>query len=206
MKDLLVKVCGMRDPSNIVQLASLGIDYMGFIFYEKSARYTPKIPEVELPKQVKKTGVFVNAASSLVEEKIAEGLQAIQLHGQESPTYCQSIKATGIELIKAFGVDEQMDWEPLAPYIGIVDYFLFDTRSSQHGGTGRTFDWRVLDKYPYDTPYFLSGGLDLTNLAEALNINDQRLVALDLNSKFEQSPGLKDIAKLTQALKIIKHE
>ena len=196
----------MREPDNIRELAELPIDYMGFIFYDKSARYTAALPQLPLPERIKKTGVFVNADHTFVETKIASGLQAVQLHGRESPAFCQAIKKQGVEVIKAFGIDEQMDWRLLEPYVGTVDYFLFDTRSKQHGGTGRTFDWTVLTSYPEETPYFLSGGLDLGNLPEALALDDERLIGLDLNSKFELKPGMKDIDKLKKALKITRYE
>lgn len=196
----------MREPTNIQALSLLPIDYMGFIFYEKSARYTPELPNIPIPDQIKKTGVFVNAEKTYIDKKIAQGLQALQLHGQESPMFCEQVKTAHIEIIKAFGVNADTSWEILAPYVGIVDYFLFDTSSPQHGGTGRVFDWELLKSYPYDVPYFLSGGLDLTNIPSALTITDERLIGLDINSKFEIKPGLKDIDKLQQALKIIRHE
>lgn len=194
----------MREASNITALARLPIDYMGFIFYEKSARYTVDLPKVSIPTQIKKTGVFVNAGKALIEEKITQGLHAIQLHGQESPTLCQQLKKEDVEVIKAFGVSQNMLWETLAPYVDVVDYFLFDTSSPQHGGTGRSFDWRILESYPYAVPYFLSGGLDLPNIPMALSITDDRLIGLDINSKFEIKPGVKDIDKLENALKIIR--
>lgn len=206
MNDLKIKVCGMRDPANIQALAALPIDYMGFIFYKKSARYTAELPLVTIPKTIKKTGVFVNAEATFIREKMSQDLQAIQLHGEESPAFCESLKTGDVELIKAFGMQADIAWETLAPYTGVVDYFLFDTSSSEHGGTGRTFDWTLLDSYPFDTPYFLSGGLDLTNIPAALARKDERLKGLDINSKFEVEPALKDIDKIQKALKIIRHE
>ena len=206
MRSLAIKVCGMREAENIRALAELDIDYMGFIFYEKSKRYTTSAATVDLPTSVKKVGVFVNASLSEVQEKIEAGLQAVQLHGDESVAFCQSLKTEGILLIKAFGLHQAINWDSLAPYQDVVDYFLFDTSSAQYGGTGKTFDWTLLKQYPYATPYFLSGGLDLENIQEALAITDTRLIGLDLNSKFELEPGLKDINKIKQALKIIKDE
>lgn len=196
----------MREPTNIQALALLPIDYMGFIFYEKSTRYTLELPSVSIPTSIKKVGVFVNAEKACINEKIAQGLQTVQLHGQESPTFCEQLKKEHIEIIKAFGVDTDTSWEALALYVGIVDYFLFDTSSPQHGGTGRPFDWGLLESYPYETPYFLSGGLDLTNIPNALAIKDERLIGLDINSRFEIRPGLKNLEKLKEALKIIRHE
>lgn len=206
MRSLAIKICGMREVENIQALANLEIDYMGFIFYEKSKRYTPSAAIVDLPTTIKKVGVFVNASLSEVQQKIKTGLQAVQLHGDESVAFCQSLRNEGVLLIKAFGLHEAINWENLAPYQDVVDYFLFDTSSAQYGGTGKTFDWTLLKTYPYATPYFLSGGLDIGNLQEALAITDSRLIGLDLNSKFELEPGLKDINKIKQALKIIRDE
>lgn len=196
----------MREPKNTQALALLPIDYMGFIFYEKSARYTPNLPAVTLPDPIKTTGVFVNAEKTIIEERIAQGLQAVQLHGRETPAFCEQVKTQQIEVIKAFGIDPNTAWKTLEPYVGVIDFFLFDTNSPQHGGTGRVFDWDLLKTYPYDVPYFLSGGLDLVNIPQALTMDDERMIGLDINSKFEVQPGLKDIEKIQQALKIIRHE
>lgn len=196
----------MREASNMEELALLPIDYMGFIFYEKSVRYTATLPRVAIPPNIKKTGVFVNADKAFIDNKIAQGLQAVQLHGHESPVLCQQLKEENVEVIKAIGVAPDMDWEILAPYTEAVDYFLFDTSSPQHGGTGRSFDWCILESYPYAVPYFLSGGLDLSNIPTALAIIDERLKGLDINSKFEIKPGLKDINKLKKALEIIRND
>ncbi|VTP90030.1 phosphoribosylanthranilate isomerase [Sphingobacterium daejeonense] len=134
-------------------------------------------------------------------------LDAIQLHGSESPEMVVQLKEkTGLEIIKAFGIGENFDWSELKPYLENVDYFLFDSKSSAFGGTGQTFDWEKLRVYPFDKPYFLSGGLSLDNLNEAIGFTDHRLIGLDLNSKFEIEPGLKDIEKLKLALKIIRNE
>lgn len=196
----------MRESANIQALALLPIDYMGFIFYEKSTRYTSELPRISIPNSIAKVGVFVNAEKTFIDEKIALGLEAIQLHGQESAAFCELVKTAHIEVIKAFGIHANTPWKTLAPYVGVADYFLFDTSSPQHGGTGRAFDWELLKSYPYDVPYFLSGGLDLTNIPNALAIEDERLIGLDINSKFELQPGLKDIEKLQKALKIIRYE
>lgn len=200
----LVKVCGMRIPHNIEELTQLPINYIGFIFYKKSKRFVSTLPLVEMPDTIKKVGVFVNSTIEDVKTEIAHGLQAVQLHGDESAAYCQSIKDTGVEVIKAFGIGSVMDWKQLEPYTTVVDYFLFDTSSAQYGGTGITFDWQILKEYPYDTPYFLSGGLDIDNIPTAQQITDPRLVGLDLNSRFEIEPGLKNINRIKEALKIIK--
>lgn len=202
-----IKVCGMRDIENIKQLAQCQIDYMGFIFYSKSPRYINTPFQAEIPNRIKKTGVFVNEDLGKIKETIDTfDLDAVQLHGNESTESCLFLKDTGLEIIKAFGIDDSFKWSSLLDYLGVVDYFLFDTKSSAHGGTGKTFNWETLVNYPYSTPYFLSGGLALENITEALKLKDERLYALDLNSKFEIEPGLKDIKQLTQAISIIHHE
>jgi len=203
---LKIKVCGMRDPDNIRAVSTWAIDYMGFIFYEKSPRYVASVPEVAVPSSVKRTGVFVNASTSAVRQKIGTGLQAVQFHGSEPPEVCQTFRKVGVEVIKAFGIGRDFDWKTLAPYAGSVDFFLFDTASLQHGGTGKAFDWSLLRDYPLEKPYFLSGGLDEGNIPQALAIRDERLAGLDLNSRFEIRPGLKDIEKLKHTLQIIGNE
>ena len=204
-KELKIKVCGMRDAENIQQLLTLTIDYIGFIFYSKSARFVSRKPEVSIPSSIKKVGVFVNASKEEIQEKIEEfDLQVVQLHGDESPEFCQEIQDLGVETFKAFGIDEDFDWATIAAYEGKVDYFLFDTKSNQYGGTGQTFTWEKLKDYPYQNPYWLSGGISLENIKEAANFEDNRLYGLDLNSKFEIKPALKNIQSLTQAISIIK--
>lgn len=207
MATIQVKVCGMRDIDNIIELSALPIDYMGFIFYPKSARFTEHLPDVsKFPSTVKKIGVFVNASEAYISEKIAEGLDGVQLHGSESPSLCAALKQQGILVIKAFGIDLDFQWSDLAAYLDVVDYFLFDTKSNNHGGTGQSFDWQKLTTYPFEKPYFLSGGLSVENMQEARSIADHRLIGLDLNSRFEIAPALKDSNKIKQALKIINDE
>lgn len=195
----------MREVENIQQLTQLPVDYIGFIFYNKSARYISQYPSVKFPKNIKKVGVFVNASKDEIVSKIKDfDLQVIQLHGNESAAFCQEIKNLGLETFKAFGIDEDFDWNSITEYIGKVDYFLFDTKSKQYGGTGQTFNWKKLNDYPYQIPYWLSGGISLDNIQEAANFEDNRLYGLDLNSKFEIEPGLKNIDSLTQAFSNIK--
>jgi phosphoribosylanthranilate isomerase len=197
----------MRDADNIRELAQLPIDYMGFIFYPKSARYVERRPDVKLPQAIKKVGVFVNETAEVIRQKAAEHqLNAVQLHGNEPVKSCVELQETGLEVFKVFGIDETFDWTTVEPYLSSVDYFLFDTKSPQHGGTGQTFNWNKLHEYPFEKPYFLSGGLSLENIAEAIAFEDSRLIGLDLNSKFEIAPGQKDISTLKQALKIIENE
>lgn len=206
-KSPFIKVCGLVDHQNMIELSALPIHYMGHIFYPKSPRYADKLTDWIPKASIKKTGVFVNANFEEIISAVAKyRLSTIQLHGAESPVLCDRLKDQDLEVIKAFGIDEQMDWSVLEAYAPRCDYFLFDSKSKQYGGTGQTFDWQKLRTYPLEVPYFLSGGISLENLQEALTFPDQRIIGLDLNSRFEISPGIKDIEKIKLALKVINHE
>ncbi|GAA4199612.1 phosphoribosylanthranilate isomerase [Pedobacter jeongneungensis] len=204
---LKLKVCGMRLAANIAAVAELQPDYMGFIFYEKTPRVISEV-SAELikyiPSEIKTVGVFVNEDLEKVKERVhLLKLKAVQLHGGESPEYCAELKSTFpvLEVIKAFGIDEDFGFSALEPYLDAVDYFLFDTKTKIHGGSGKTFNWSVLDRYTHTKPYFLSGGIDLEHAAAIKNINDERLYALDINSRFETEPGLKDAEKIKAFIK-----
>jgi len=204
---LKLKVCGMRLAANIAAVAELQPDYMGFIFYEKSPRLISDV-SAELikyiPSEIKTVGVFVNEDIEKLKDKVNTlKLKAVQLHGSESPEYCETLKLsfTALEVIKAFGIDEDFDFSALKPYLNVVDYFLFDTKTKAHGGSGITFDWLVLDRYKDQKPYFLSGGIDLEHTEAIKNIRDERLYALDINSRFEIEPGLKDAGKIKEFIK-----
>lgn len=203
-----IKVCGMRDPANLRQLIDLAPDYIGFIFHQGSKRFVGNIEEsimALVPEHIKKTGVFVDAERVEIENKIQKyALGAVQLHGKESAAFCRQIKEEGTEVIKAFGIDESFNFNTLNDYINSVDYFLFDTRTSQHGGSGRVFDWDFLKKYTLTLPYFLSGGLSVDNLDEVKGINDTRLYAVDINSRFETEPGIKDLNKVKKAIELVR--
>lgn len=197
----------MRDTENIRQVAALLPGYMGFIFYPGSKRFAGTLEKTvldSLPASIKKTGVFVNAAEDDIAGKIAEyHLDAVQLHGSEPPESCGRIKEHGVEVIKAFGVDSSFDFGLLSAYEDAADYFLFDTKTNQHGGSGQAFDWSLLERNPTSKKYFLSGGLGIENIEEIELIRDARLFALDLNSRFEIKPGLKDPDKLNIIFKHI---
>lgn len=204
----------MRDRENIQAVAAFKPDYMGLIFYAGSKRYVEQPDSAlfeSLPSEMKITGVFVNESRQVVLKKVTEyNLQAVQLHGQEPAEYCSSLKIelakcdTGIELIKAFAVDEDFNFETVKEYEPHVDFFLFDTKTSGHGGSGLKFDWEILKNYNSEKPYFLSGGIGPDDLEQLKYWDDERLYALDLNSKFEISPALKDIEKVSRAINIIK--
>jgi len=205
---LKIKVCGMRDPANIQAVSALPVDFMGFIFYAKSPRFVPHKPAY-MPQHIQKVGVFVNEnVETIIDTVQAYELQMVQLHGDEAPATVQQLKAHGLQIIKAFGIDDAFNWDTLTPYVPFTDFFLFDTKSNAYGGTGITFNWDKLKSYPLETPYFLSGGLALTNVKDALDFahHDARLYALDLNSKFESEPGIKNIQSLANAFTIVQNE
>lgn len=208
MSRLKVKICGMKYRDNIQDVLHLPIDFMGFIFYDRSKRYVDELDlSVFAGSTAKKVGVFVNSPTEYILQKVREfELDGLQLHGSETPEQCAELKKTGRFVWKAFGVDAQFDFSVLEPYKDVIDAFLFDTKSPQHGGTGQTFPWEILGKYEGETPYLLSGGIGLENLSEALRIKDERLFGLDLNSKLETEPGLKNSILVNQAWNIIQHE
>ena len=192
-----LKVCGMKFVENIEQVSGLCPDYMGFIFYEKSKRnFEGVIPK--LPKSIKKTGVFVNEYPEILVSLVEEyQLEAIQLHGDETIAYIKQIKTylPSIEIIKVFGIKDEFNFELLKPFLQVVDYFLFDTKGKERGGNGYQFDWSILEAYPYEKPFFLSGGIGLKEVVDLQKVVDSDLpmYAIDINSKFEITPGLKNI-------------
>ncbi len=201
----------MKYQENIEAIASLQPDYLGFIFYEKSPRNFTG-PIAELPAHIKKTGVFVNASIDFIVKKTKEyGFKAIQLHGDETSHFCQELKQKleslydKIELFKVFSIKDEFDFSTLNPYEGIVDYFLFDTKGKEKGGNGYTFDWSVLANYSSKTPFILSGGIGLEEIdkIQAILKTNLPIYALDVNSKFETQPGLKNIDKLIEFKKHI---
>jgi len=201
-----IKICGLRDPDNIKAVEALAPDYMGFICYDKSPRFIGAMEDDELVNistTITKVGVFVDEDADSISKLIYKyKFDAIQLHGNESPDFCDMFKHE-VQVIKAFGIDENFDFAKLDAYKNNVNYFLFDTKTPVHGGSGQTFNWGVLDKYKLNVPFFLSGGLSLDNLTEVKNIKHPAFYGVDLNSRFELLPGLKDIDKLTQAFNTI---
>jgi phosphoribosylanthranilate isomerase len=201
-----LKVCGMRDSENILQVAELYPDYMGFIFYTKSKRFVGHDFKIQgqLDKNIKRVGVFVNESTEKILE-LAElhDLDFIQLHGNEPMSQCLGLKQTGLGVIKVFSVDEHVDFLETAPYKKVVDYFLFDTKSAGYGGSGKTFDWNLLNGYDMEVPFFLSGGLSANNIPSARNMDSWNLHAFDLNSGVEMSPGLKSIEKLIELKNVL---
>lgn len=194
----------MRDKENILDVASVAPDYLGFIFYKASPRYVGD--DFEMPKgiepRIKRVGVFVNESTEAIVLLVKEHqLDAVQLHGEEPPAQCQNLKTQGVEVIKVFSVDDNFSFDGLVPYVSVVDYFLFDTKGKWHGGNGVPFDWQTLKNYKSAVPYFLSGGISADNISQINQLQDSRLMAIDINSGVEARPGLKDMNKLKECLK-----
>jgi phosphoribosylanthranilate isomerase len=192
-----LKICGMKYHNNILEVSQLLPDYLGFIFYEKSLRYFEgEIPEI--PKSIKKVGVFVDARLMEINGKIKKyDLDLIQLHGNETPEFCKNLKQDKIEIIKVFSVDDDFDFSELVPFEEVCDYFLFDTKGKLHGGNGITFNWQILEKYKSKKPLFLSGGIGIDEI-EKIKTLKIPIFAIDINSKFETEPGLKNTNLLQQ--------
>lgn len=149
-------------------------------------------------------GVFVNEEINvLIETANSYSLNIIQLHGKESPAYCQQVREQGFQVMKVFGVGASFDFSQLEPYLPVADFFLFDTQSPQHGGTGLSFQWSMLQEYPYDRPFWVGGGVGVENLPSLLSLQLPHLYAVDMNSALEISPGLKDISKVEASVNII---
>lgn len=198
--DRFIKVCGMKDADNIRKVSRLMPMLMGFIFYRKSPRYAGDLdPEVvrSLPEPISPVGVFVDASIEEIRAICQKyDIKIVQLHGSESPQTCADLKSLGFTVLKAFGLHSGFDWGKVAAYEEVADMFLFDTSCESKGGSGKKFDWHILDNYPFSTPYLLSGGIgpdDSENVISALN---PKMAGVDINSRFESEPGVKDTDKL----------
>lgn len=205
---MIVKVCGMRDSENIRQLSGLDIDYMGLIFYPASPRHVAERPAF-LPTEscgIKLTGVFVDAPLEEITEKAESySLAAVQLHGGESPDFCLRVRGeTGREVIKALHVSSAADIEAGKAYAGCCDFLLLDTACSGYGGSGRRFDWSILDAYDLDVPFLLSGGIDLSCAGSIASIKHPRMAGVDINSRFETAPGIKDMEMIRKFIDMVK--
>ena len=199
---MVYKVCGMRNAENIREVSALGIDLMGFIFWPKSSRYVSKPPSY-LPTDCKRVGVFVDASLEDIRQHIHDyQLDIVQLHGHESPEFAKALKPAII--IKAFNIATAEDLAQTIPYEGIVDFFLFDTKAQLPGGSGEQFDWSVLSQYEGTTPFLLSGGIGPDDAERIKTFHHERCIGIDLNSRFELAPALKDVLQLKEFLKKVK--
>ncbi|MFT6866763.1 MAG: phosphoribosylanthranilate isomerase [Cyclobacteriaceae bacterium] len=196
-----LKVCGMREQQNLHELVALEPDFIGFIFYPQSPRFVEGYELPKIPDQIKKVGVFVNESEEqILKLVIRYGLNMVQLHGDETIDLANSLRNKGIGVLKVLSVTDKMPHEEIKMFEGSVDYFLFDTKTPKHGGSGMKFDWNILQQYDSKVPFFLSGGIELEDVEKIKALGIDQLFAIDVNSKFEISPGLKDIEKI-KALK-----
>lgn len=207
---LKLKVCGMKDSANITALIELQPDFVGFIFYEKSSRFVGDDLDIDLlksfPRNMKKVGVFVNASPDTILKTVKKyDLSYVQLHGSETPDFCKTLKMRGINIIKAFSVDASFNFSMINNYKPHTDFFLFDAKGDHPGGNGVAFDWTMLRNYDNDKPFFLSGGISLENVEQITNdLAGLKIYGIDVNSKFETAPGLKDIEMLRNLTNILR--
>ncbi len=203
----------MKYSQNIESVAALQPDYLGFIFYKRSKRYFDgEIPD--LSSDIKRVGVFVNESISVINDLIEKhGLNGVQLHGDESAHFCEALKASNkpnLDIIKAFAIAEGFDFSSLKNYINACDYFLFDTKGKERGGNGTLFDWKILKQYPFNKPFFLSGGIGLAETDRVVSFLKSPLsdhcYALDVNSKFESEPGMKKVEELKKFIELTVKE
>jgi phosphoribosylanthranilate isomerase len=204
-----IKVCGMTDPVNTGEIVRANPDFIGFIFTPQSPRYVGKEVDPELfsviPAVIKRVGVFINEDNqTIINQAIRFDLNLIQLHGNESVKTCSELQSSGLGIIKVFNVGERFDFGSLLKYEPVCDYFLFDTMGEKHGGSGKKFDWKILEGYTLDKQFFLSGGIESGDAEEIRSIGNKGLFAVDINSRFETSPGIKDFDKVKKFINEIK--
>ncbi|NQX87023.1 MAG: pyridoxal-phosphate dependent enzyme, partial [Flavobacteriaceae bacterium] len=203
-----IKVCGMKYPENIKKVASVEPDFIGFIFYKNSPRCVDKASfsqQESIAHKINKVGVFVNSSIDYILENVRNyQLDFVQLHGDESLDFVKAISKAPVKLIKAFAIHSGFDWTQLKIYSNYVSYFLFDTSCSQYGGSGKKFNWEFLNKYQEAIPFFLSGGIAITDVETVLKLNIPQLYGIDVNSKFEIQPGLKDVVLIERLVGKLK--
>lgn len=205
---MIVKVCGMREAENIRLVDEIGgVDWMGFIFYPRSPRNVSTVPNY-LPRQCKRVGVFVNSPIEDIAKRVDEfGLDFVQLHGNESPEYIFNLRNTigeNIKIIKMIQIETEDDMRQTKRYEGLADYFLFETKCKGYGGSGKQFDWDILQHYRYETPFLITGGIGAEDADKVLSFSHPKFIGIDLNSRFETSPAVKDAALIDKFIKQIK--
>lgn len=210
---MIIKTCGLRSPDNIRAVSQLAIDWIGFIFYPKSQRFVGEDKDLlfflksaegaEMPQ--KRVGVFVNETHDKLVQAINDyQLDYVQLHGAEGPMYCEAIqKHIGIhtdkkpKLIRAFRVSSSFDFGITTDYYPYCSHFVFDAKGQLPGGNGHQYDWNILNRYTGETPFLLSGGIGPADVEGVRQLNHSALVGIDINSKFETKPALKDVELLS---------
>lgn len=201
---LKLKICGVKDASNYEELVSLNPEFIGLNFYKKSPRYIGAEKRFLKNEATALTGVFVDEDIITVQQHARNhNLDYLQLHGNETADFCSQLKAAGNKVIKVFRVGGDFDFTLLEPYLEHCEFFLFDTAGRQPGGNGKVFNWELLNYYPYKKPYFLAGGLSPENMHEVLKLDLPQLFALDINSGFEDEPGVKNINKVKELKELL---
>jgi phosphoribosylanthranilate isomerase len=207
---MVIKVCGMRNNTNIAEVAALKPDWMGFIFYPKSQRFVGENFDEALPvsvmPEISTVGVFVNEEYEKM-EFLAKKYQFdyVQLHGNESPNYCRRIKDEGFKVLKAFGIQAGFDWQSINEYQDACDYFLFDTSTKNYGGSGQKFDWNLLKDYTLPKKFILSGGIGPNDWQVIKDSFHPMMAGIDINSQFETEPGLKNVQALKTFIQNVRH-
>lgn len=206
---MITKVCGLSSPECINQIAALRPSMMGFIFYAQSPRNAcALLPSYvkSVPEGIERVGVFVDTpVDHILHTAERYGLTTIQLHGKEKPDDCRRLRENGLKVMKAFGINADIDWNELRKYEGSVDLFILDTLTAKYGGSGRKFDWSILKEYPLDIPFLLSGGIGPED-ADAVRYAAATLphmAGVDINSRFETAPGVKNVEAVDKFLKSI---
>lgn len=203
---MIIKVCGMRDADNIRAVEKLGVDMMGFIFYRRSSRFVSEVPDY-MPHKAKRVGVFVNdELENILRTATNFSLDYIQLHGNDTPEHCETLKSRGLSVIKVFSITDAKDFKPekFKTYEAFCDYFLFDTKTDLFGGSGKKFSWDILYYYQGDTPFLLSGGISADDVDEIKSFKHPKCVGIDLNSRFEIAPAYKNIYLLQNFINEIR--
>jgi phosphoribosylanthranilate isomerase len=207
-----IKVCGMSDAQSITEVARLSPDWMGFIFYPHSQRYVYKhweednfislLANIDIPK----VAVFVNEVFDNIVSIVKKlGIDYVQLHGDESIETCHKLQSEGLKIIKTFGIHTDFDWDSTEAYMPYCDFFLFDTHTPAYGGSGQQFDWHLLNAYVHKKHFILSGGIDIKDIEKIVKLDHPMLHGIDINSKFETSPGVKDENKVFLAIQKIRN-
>lgn len=200
---MIVKVCGMRDSENIRAIEQTKADLMGFIFHPKSPRFVASLPEY-MPKKQKRVGVFVNASLEQILAKAQKfSLEYIQLHGDEPPAFCSELKNRGLKVIRAQRIANADDIIRAESY-NMADLMIFDTKTELYGGSGKKFNWQLLENYKGCVPFLLSGGIRSDTFEEIKAFFHPQFAGIDLNSGFEISLALKDVGKLNNFIEKIK--
>jgi len=205
-----VKVCGMRDPENAGKISLTGPDFMGFIFYRGSARYIGDEPDLSLfgniGRDIKKVGIFADEdRNRITDMAYLAGLDLVQLHGSETPLYCSALRSSGLTVIKSFGITGRFGFSILKDYESACDYFLFDSGTGQSGGSGQKFGWDILERLDTGKPFFIGGGVGPGDTAKIKALENTGLYAVDINSRFETSPGIKDESLVREFINELKY-